>query len=163
MIFLIGMSRAGKTETAKALASKICRNFFDTDDELIKKYNQNIPSLYKKLGEANFRKAELDILKEIVEKQKNTNCIISTGGGIIENTEAIIFLKQFKNIILIDTNPEIIFKRIQNEAKTGKGYPKFLGENLTDEQAKEKFYQIYKHRMKIYKMLATKIQNPQFF
>ena len=155
MLFLIGMSRAGKTETGKALAAKNRTDFFDTDAELEKKYGFDIAHIYKTLGKKEFRTAELEILRTIVLNCINPNCIISTGGGIVENAEAVCFLKQFDDIILIDTPPDIILNRIKTEAETGKGYPQFLGKDLNYDQAKKAFYKIYNRRMKIYKELAT--------
>lgn len=159
MLFLIGMSRAGKTEVGKTLAAKNKAFFFDTDAELEKKYGFDIAHIYKMLGEEKFRMAELEVLRNIVSNCKSLNCVISTGGGIVENEAAVCFLKQFDNIILVDTPPDIILGRIKAEADAGKGYPRFLGENLNNTQAEKMFYKIYTRRMKIYKQLATSCLN----
>ncbi|WP_024468534.1 shikimate kinase [Treponema pedis] len=154
MLFIVGMSRAGKTETGKTLAKKCGAFFFDTDAELEKKYGLKISGIYNNLGEKKFRIAEFDILKEISIHCADKSSVICTGGGIAENSDAVKFLKNSKRTVLLDTDIEIIFERIKKEVSSGKGYPKFLGKNPTEEKAKNILYSIYNKRIKIYKNIS---------
>ena len=71
-------------------------------------------------------------------------------------------LKDFSGIILIDTAPAEIFYRIKTAAHKEGFYPAFLGENIKNEkEAEDRFFSIYKRRMKIYKALASFSINPK--
>ncbi|UTC63162.1 shikimate kinase [Treponema sp. OMZ 787] len=166
IIFLIGMSRAGKTETGKILAKKLKASFIDTDAFMEEFYGKTVRELYKTHGEKKFRVKELECFNKIIEKfpsftnEKNT--VASTGGGYAENEALIKKLKKFSPIILIDTDPAEIFYRIKTTAQKEGFYPAFLGENIKDEKDAElRFFSIYERRIKIYKSLASFSINPQ--
>ena len=186
IIFLIGMSRAGKTETGRALSKKLKASFIDTDSYMEEVYGKNIRELYQVFGEKKFRLKEFECFNKIIEKiiekfspcpnEKNAiycgcenavhcdevNAVVSTGGGYAENEALIKKLKDFPRIILIDTAPAEIFYRIKTAAHKEGFYPAFLGENIKNEkEAEDRFFSIYKRRMKIYKALASFSINPK--
>ena len=166
IIFLIGMSRAGKTETGRALSKKLKASFVDTDSYMEEVYGKNIRELYKAHGEKKFRLKEFECFSKIIEKfspsSNETNAIISTGGGYAENEALIKKLKDFSRIILIDTAPAEIFYRIKTAAHKEGFYPAFLGENIKNEKdAEDRFFSIYERRIKIYKALASFSINPK--
>ena len=186
IIFLIGMSRAGKTETGRALSKKLKASFVDTDSYMEEVYGKTIRELYQVFGEKKFRLKEFECLNKIIEKiiekfsscsnEKNAvscgcenavhcdevNAVVSTGGGYAENEALIKKLKDFPRIILIDTAPAEIFYRIKTAAHKEGFYPAFLGENIKNEKdAEDRFFSIYERRMKIYKALASFSINPK--
>ena len=174
------MSRAGKTETGKALSKKLKASFVDTDSYMEEIYGKTIRELYKIYGEKKFRLKEFECFSKIIEKiiekfspcpnEKNAvhcgyknavscgckNAVVSTGGGYAENEALIKKLKEFPRIILIDTAPAEIFYRIKTAANKEGFYPAFLGENIKNEKdAEDRFFSIYERRIKIYKALAS--------
>ena len=186
IIFLIGMSRAGKTETGKALSKKLKAPFVDTDSYMEEVYGKTIRELYQVFGEKKFRLKEFECFSQIIEKiiekfspssnEKNAvhcgcenavhcdevNAVVSTGGGYAENEALIKKLKDFSGIILIDTAPAEIFYRIKTAANKEGFYPAFLGENIKNEKdAEDRFFSIYERRIKIYKALASFSINPK--
>lgn len=76
IIFLIGMSRAGKTETGRALSKKLKASFIDTDSYMEEVYGKAIRELYKAHGEKEFRLKEFECLNKIIEKiiEKISSC-----------------------------------------------------------------------------------------
>jgi len=182
IIFLIGMSRAGKTETGRALSKKLKASFIDTDSYMEEIYGKTIRELYKAHGEKEFRLKEFECFNTIIEKNlpcsnetnavhcgcenavhcDEVNAVVSTGGGYAENEAIIKKLKDFSRIILIDTAPAEIFYRIKTAANKEGFYPAFLGENIKNEKdAEDRFFSIYERRMKIYKALASFSINPK--
>lgn len=182
IIFLVGMSRAGKTETGKILAKKLKASFIDTDAYMEEFYGKNIRELYQTFGEKIFRLKEFECFSKIIEKFSpcsnetnavhcgcenavhcdEVNAVVSTGGGYAENEALIKKLKDFSRIILIDTAPAEIFYRIKTAANKEGFYPAFLGENIKNEKdAEDRFFSIYKRRIKIYKALASFSINPK--
>lgn len=182
IIFLIGMSRSGKTETGRALSKKLKAPFIDTDYYMEEVYGKTIRELYQVFGEKKFRLKEFECFSKIIEKflpssnEKNAvicgcenavhcddvNAVVSTGGGYAENEAIIKKLKDFSGIILIDTAPAEIFYRIKTAAHKEGFYPAFLGENIKNEKdAEDRFFSIYERRIKIYKALASFSINPK--
>jgi len=182
IIFLIGMSRAGKTETGMALSKKLKASFIDTDSYMEEVYGKTIRELYQVFGEKEFRLKEFECFSKIIEKFSpcsnetnavhcgcenavhcdEVNAVVSTGGGYAENEALIKKLKDFSGIILIDTAPAEIFYRIKTAANKEGFYPAFLGENIKNEKdAEDRFFSIYERRMKIYKALASFSINPK--
>ena len=105
-IVLIGMPSSGKTTIGKRLAKELNRPFIDTDEEIVKKANMEIPEIFQKFGEAYFRKIESDYI--INEASKLTSCIIATGGGAILNKENIFSLKKNGKVYFIDRPIELL-------------------------------------------------------
>lgn len=182
IIFLIGMSRAGKTETGRALSKKLKASFIDTDSYMEEVYGKNIRELYQVFGEKEFRLKEFECFSKIIEKfspcSNETNAVhcgcenavhcddvkavISTGGGYAENEALVKKLKCFPRIILIDTAPAEIFYRIKTAAHKEGFYPAFLGENIKNEKdAEDRFFSIYERRIKIYRALSSFCINPK--
>ena len=182
IIFLIGMSRAGKTETGKALSKKLKASFIDTDSYMEEIYGKTIRELYQVFGEKKFRLKEFECFSKIIEKispcSNETNAVhcgcenavhcddvkavISTGGGYAENEALVKKLKCFPRIILIDTAPAEIFYRIKTAAHKEGFYPAFLGENIKNEKdAEDRFFSIYERRIKIYRALSSFSINPK--
>jgi len=176
IIFLIGMSRAGKTETGRALSKKLKAPFIDTDSYMEEVYGKTIRELYKAHGEKKFRLKEFECFNTIIEKispcsnEKNAvhcgcenavhcddvKAVVSTGGGYAENEALVKKLKCFPRIILIDTAPAEIFYRIKTAAHKEGFYPAFLGENIKNEKdAEDRFFSIYERRIKIYRALSS--------
>jgi len=182
IIFLIGMSRAGKTETGRALSKKLKASFIDTDSYMEEVYGKTIRELYQVFGEKKFRLKEFECFSKIIEKFSpcsnetnavhcgcenavhcdEVNAVVSTGGGYAENEALIKKLKDFPRIILIDTAPAEIFYRIKTAANKEGFYPAFLGENIKNEKdAEDRFFSIYERRIKIYRALSSFSINPK--
>ena len=98
-IVLVGMPACGKTTVGKLLAKKIGKTFVDTDEEIVKKIGMDIPSYFAKYGEAEFRKIECEVIKEISRKN---SLIIATGGGAVLNCDNVQRLKQNGKVYFID-------------------------------------------------------------
>lgn len=98
-IVLTGMPSSGKTTIGKLLATKTGKTFVDTDDEIVKKIGMDIPSYFAKYGEAEFRRVECEVIKELSPKN---SMIIATGGGAILNCDNIRRLKQNGKIYFLD-------------------------------------------------------------
>lgn len=95
-IFLIGMRGAGKTTAGGWLAELLNREFMDLDMELERRQGQSIPDMINgNLGWAGFRKAELEILTEMMTERPK-GYVFSCGGGIVETDAARARLNEYK-------------------------------------------------------------------
>ena len=113
-IFLIGMMGSWKSTVGRYLAKKLDMNFIDTDDEIEKLLGMKISDIFKYLGEDKFRQQETDYLRKI---SKQSNHIISTGGGIVGRKENREIISVSGVTILLQAEPLTLSKRIRNTVK----------------------------------------------
>ncbi len=126
IIFIVGLMGSGKTSVGKILAKKVGRNFFDTDQEIIKNEKLDISQIFNKYGEDYFRELEHTILKKIIS---NEGSIVSTGGGIVLKKENIDIMKDNGIIIFLNIDVETQIARIKNK----KNRPLLKNSNLEDD------------------------------
>lgn len=106
-IGFIGFMKSGKTSVGKQVAKKLNKRFIDIDELIEKRENKKISKIYEENGEKYFRKIEEEVILEL----DCNDCVISYGGGIIENQKIIEKLKSFSYNIWLWAHPESILKR----------------------------------------------------
>lgn len=79
-IFLVGLMGAGKTSVGRALAKRLHKVFYDTDQEIERATGVKIPLIFEIEGEAGFRAREAKLLAELVRRK---NIVLATGGGAV--------------------------------------------------------------------------------
>lgn len=110
-IYLIGFMGSGKTSVAKALREKLSVESVDTDEKIELAAEKTIPEIFKIEGENRFRDYETKVLKRL----SNRNIIVATGGGIIERTENVTWMKRNGIVIYLHTSWEEIADRLTND------------------------------------------------
>ncbi|KAK1472791.1 pentafunctional AROM polypeptide [Colletotrichum costaricense] len=87
-VVIIGMRGAGKTTAGRWMAATLKRPFIDLDEELERRSGMTIPEMIRgSKGWTGFRSDELELLRDVLEKQSH-GYIFSCGGGIVETPEA---------------------------------------------------------------------------
>ncbi len=107
-IYLIGFMCSGKTTVGKLLSEKLGFEYIDIDEIIEKKEGMSIPEIFEKKGEKYFRKLEFETLKEISEKD---NVVVSTGGGLGSNREALNFMKEKGKVIWLNIDFQTFIER----------------------------------------------------
>lgn len=139
-ISLIGMMGSGKTTIAKILADILSDfSLVDTDEKIIENECCSINEIFSKKGEAEFRKIETTVLKNIL---KNDNQIISTGGGIITSDENISMLKNNSIVFFLDADEETLYNRVKNNKERPL---------LNNGDMKDKIHKLLEQRIQKYK------------
>ncbi|MBN2825385.1 MAG: shikimate kinase [Campylobacterales bacterium] len=98
----------GKGTFARDYASHSGIFNIDTDDLIESAHNMRIKTIFKKKGEAHFRRLEQECANWIEASINHT--IISCGGGFYKVTN----LKQLGTIVLLDASYDWIYKRLKN-------------------------------------------------
>ena len=98
-IVLIGMPASGKSTVGKILSKDLKKDFFDTDNLIVKKAGCEITDIFKDKGETYFRDLESEVIKEVSLKK---NVVIATGGGAILRKENVEALKAYGRLYFID-------------------------------------------------------------
>ncbi|EJP61023.1 pentafunctional AROM polypeptide [Beauveria bassiana ARSEF 2860] len=123
-IFLIGMRGAGKTTAGNWIAKSLGWKSVDLDHELERRSGQPIPEIIAKHGWDGFREQELQLLRDVVERQP-LGYVISCGGGIVETAEARDLLKAYAGsggkVILIQRNINQVMQYLERD-KTRPAY-----------------------------------------
>ncbi len=97
-IVLIGMPGCGKTSCALELCKLVGREVIDSDAEVEHRIGCSIPEFFAKCGEAEFRRIETEVLRDIT---KQSGKIIATGGGVVTRLENYELLHQNGKIVFI--------------------------------------------------------------
>ncbi len=95
-IVLIGFMGSGKTSAGKILAARTGREFVDIDAMIEDEQKMKVPEIFSGFGEKRFREIEAEIIKRISSRD---GLIISTGGGVVLNSDNVANLK--KNGVLV--------------------------------------------------------------
>ena len=98
----------GKTAVARHLAKNTGMKYISTDEVIEDKERRSINAIFKKSGEAYFRRAEKEVVKKVAQLN---NFIIDAGGGIILDKENIENLKKNGKVICLTATPEVILER----------------------------------------------------
>ncbi|GJJ13047.1 hypothetical protein Clacol_007296 [Clathrus columnatus] len=117
-ILLIGMRGAGKSYVGRLAAAVLGWKFVDADEEFAKKYPIGIKSFVQSKGWIAFRSAELGVLHDVLDSNRE-NCVISLGGGIVETPEARDILRVYKRekgpVVYIERDVDEIIEYLSEE------------------------------------------------
>ena len=137
-IYLIGMPGCGKSALGRAVSKKLCMNFIDADEYIVRKSGKTIDEICAECGNDGFRKIESECLLELAELDSS---IVATGGGIVTVSDNIPDMKDSGYVIFIDTPLENI---LNNSSLSGRPLLKDKG----------RIYDLYRERIEKYKSCA---------
>ena len=98
-LVLIGMPGAGKTTVGRILAQKTGKEFWDIDEEIVKRTGHTIPFIFQNLGETRFRSWESAFVQEYY---RYSGLVIATGGGTVLREENVRLLKHYGRLVFLD-------------------------------------------------------------
>ncbi len=112
-IVLVGLMGSGKTAVGKLLAKKLGYEFLDTDALIVKQEGKSILAIFSEDGEEKFRELEAKTVREL---SGLTEHVISTGGGIVINSNNVANLKKDGRVIWLMASPETILQRVGSQS-----------------------------------------------
>lgn len=140
-VLLTGLPGSGKSTAGKYLAQLLDRDFLDLDAEIVRRTGKTIPELFGP-GEENFRKAETAVLEALLE-EGITDTVIACGGGVVVTPENKALLRKLGTVVYLRRSPGAICRSGDLEGRP------LLAEG------KEKIYDLYWQRMKLYETTAN--------
>ncbi len=129
-IILIGFRGTGKSTVGKLLASRLGKDFIDSDNYIESSTGKTIRHIFEEAGEEGFRKVEADAIAEL---SKMDNKVIAAGGGAVLRKDNVKNLKDKGFMILLEATPEIIHHRITLDEKTTQQRPSLTNKKPIDE------------------------------
>ncbi len=112
-ISLLGFMASGKSTVGQLLASRLGLQFLETDLIIEEREGRSIEQIFTQSGEKYFRLQEKEVLKKLVYNKNSF--VLSTGGGIVLDTENRKLLKEETVPILLDVSAETVYQRIQDD------------------------------------------------
>ena len=108
-IALVGMMGAGKTTVGRRLASKLGRDFIDSDEEVEKAAGMSIEEIFSLHGESDFRSGEERVITRLL---KQGGIVLGTGGGAFLNPQTREHIKALAVSVWIKADFELLFARV---------------------------------------------------
>ncbi|KKB07594.1 shikimate kinase [Devosia chinhatensis] len=112
-LVLVGMMGAGKTTVGRRLASRLGRQFVDSDEEIERAAQMTIPEIFEQRGEAEFRAGEMRVIARLL---KETNIVLATGGGAFANAETRGLVKAEALSVWLKADVDVLFERVSRRA-----------------------------------------------
>ncbi len=107
-IILIGMPGVGKSTIGQILAPCLNYNYIDTDNLIEKEIGMPLSAYIYSKGIEEFKEVETQILLKI----STNKSVVSTGGSVVYEMDAMIHLKSLGLIIYLENDFATIEKRI---------------------------------------------------
>lgn len=109
-IVLIGFMGVGKTTLGKELARHLQKGFIDIDNEIEDFFQMKAVDIFKKYGEAAFRKKEKDL---IIEACKEKGKVISVGGGAFKQDKVRDYCLKHATVLFLEIRWDAWKERIE--------------------------------------------------
>lgn len=109
-ISLIGFMCSGKSTTGRMLARQLGWPHYDTDTLIVDHMGMEIEQIFRLQGEAGFRELEYRIVEELPPER---DLVLSTGGGLVLNEQAMEILRVQGPIFWLRVDPRDVWERCQ--------------------------------------------------
>ena len=114
-VALVGFMGTGKTCIGRVLARELNFDFVDIDKIIENKTDISISKIFALHGEEYFRTLESEVLRQIVEEDRDL--VIATGGGIVLKENNIKLLKKQTFPVLLQASSVVINERIDGSQR----------------------------------------------
>ena len=111
-IVLTGFSGTGKSTVGPLLAKALGWGLLDTD-AMVEEQHGPIGEIFRKRGEAHFRKLEADALREACLRE---NAVIVGGGGVMIGAANRRLMADGGFVVCLEARPETILHRLREDA-----------------------------------------------
>lgn len=137
-LVLVGMMGAGKTTVGRRLASRLDRQFLDSDEEIERAAQMTIPEIFEQRGEPEFRAGETRVIARVL---KSLGVVLATGGGAFVNPETRALMKAEALTVWLKAEADILFERVSR--RSNRPLLKTANPRATLEKLIEDRYPIY--------------------
>ena len=144
-MFLVGFMGAGKTSVGRLLGQQLNWAFEDLDDRIEQREGRTVPTIFRESGESEFRRAEHEALRSLVEELAGGALkIVAMGGGaFVQERNASLLKSSGMPTVFLDAPVEELWQRCSKQALDAGNVRPLL-------QSREQFSQLYKIRRKSY-------------
>ena len=109
-IFLTGFMATGKSRVGRALALRLGRPFYDTDDMIETRAGKPIPRIFTEDGEEAFRALETACVREAAARP---DAVVALGGGAITRADNRDAIRQAGALLVcVEADVDTILERV---------------------------------------------------
>nr|WP_210319130.1 shikimate kinase [Devosia faecipullorum] len=112
-LVLVGMMGAGKTTVGRRIASRLGRQFVDSDEEIERAAQMSIPEIFEQRGEAEFRAGEMRVIARLL---KEKDLVLATGGGAFVSPETRSLVKAEAVSVWLKADLDVLFERVSRRS-----------------------------------------------
>jgi XRE family aerobic/anaerobic benzoate catabolism transcriptional regulator len=109
-IALLGLRGAGKSTIGAGLAARLHCEVIELDARIEEAVGLSLAEIFELHGEDYFRRAERDVLKEVLESSAPQ--VIATGGGLVQEPQTFALLRQSAHTVWLKARPEDHWTRV---------------------------------------------------
>ena len=159
----MGIKHCGKSTQGKILAKKMGSDFYDTDEVIAEQTGKSPRQIYTESGEEGFKNAEKNACQFVAEKiiSSKAPAVIATGGGICNNSFALVELKKVSTFVFLNSQEKIAAKRILSEVKIEEdgslsNMPAYIAKKNPHSlsEVRSIFHEFFEERVRMYKGIA---------
>ena len=104
---------SGKSTVGRAVARVLGWEFIDLDDAVVAEGGLDIPSIFRREGEAGFRVRECAALQEVVKHGPSSGgLVVALGGGTLTNPESAALIKDCATLVYLEVDPAEAWRRV---------------------------------------------------
>jgi shikimate kinase len=152
-IFLVGFMGAGKTSVGRILGQQLNWAFEDLDDRVVQRERRTVPDIFRESGEREFRRAEHEALRSLLEEiAGGTVKVVALGGGaFVQQSNADLLRASGIPTVFLDAPVHELWRRCSEQADDS-GVQRPLLQSL------DQFSRLYEIRRKIYSKASLSVQ-----
>ena len=152
-VFLVGFMGAGKTSVGRALGQRLNWIFEDLDDRIAAREGRSVAEIFRDSGESEFRRAEHNALKHLLDELRggSTRIIALGGGAFVQPNNASLLKASEVPTVFLDAPVEDLWERCSRQA----------GEDGTERpllRSSEQFRMLYESRRPGYAKAVLRIE-----
>lgn len=152
-VFLVGFMGAGKTSVGRALGERLNWAFEDLDDRIEHREGRTVAEIFRDAGEAEFRRAEREALKSVLDELKGGVVkVVALGGGAFAQQEnAALLVTANVATVFLDASVNELWQRCCDQASLARAQRPLL-------QSKQQFRKLHESRCASYAKASQRIQ-----
>ena len=112
-IYLTGMMGSGKSTIGPRLAERLGYDFADLDNAIAFGAGCSIPDIFRKEGEASFRRRERSALRRTA---RSARLIVATGGGTLADAQNLAWARGHGIVLYLRLQPQTLARRLRYSA-----------------------------------------------
>jgi len=112
-IVLVGMMGAGKSSVGRALAAKLGRRLFDSDEMVEARTGRTVREIWQADGEAAYRSLETEVLNEALAATV-PSVIAAAGGIVLSATNRTALVESDAYVVWLLADVDVLLRRVRN-------------------------------------------------
>ncbi len=112
-IVLVGMMGAGKSSVGRALARRLDRKLFDSDEMIEARSGRTVREIWLEDGEPAFRLLEADVLADAIAAP-TPSIVAAAGGVVLSETNRAVLKSDRAHVVWLLADVDLLLERVRN-------------------------------------------------